>query len=93
MSVVASNPAALWNPAVAAPPVRGYHAAPVAPREKVAGEITQLLAAVRKFCAENFDEESIRALMESDPPFDPKVWARLGAELADRLGLPKVGSV
>ncbi len=41
----------------------------------------QLLAAVRKFCAENFDEESVRALMESDPPFDPTVWARLGAEL------------
>ncbi len=41
----------------------------------------QLRAAVRKFCAENFDEQSVRTLMESDPPFDPKVWTRLGAEL------------
>ena len=36
---------------------------------------------MRKFCAENFDEQSVRTLMESDPPFDPKVWTRLGAEL------------
>ena len=41
----------------------------------------QLRAAVRKFCAENFDEQTVRRLMESDPPFDAKVWARLGAEL------------
>ena len=41
----------------------------------------QLRAAVRKFCAENFDEQTVRNLMESDPPFDPKVWTRLGAEL------------
>ena len=41
----------------------------------------QLRAAVRKFCAENFDEQSVRTLMESEPPFDPKVWTRLGAEL------------
>jgi alkylation response protein AidB-like acyl-CoA dehydrogenase len=41
----------------------------------------QLRAAVRKFCSENFDEQSVRNLMESDPPFDPKVWTRLGAEL------------
>ena len=41
----------------------------------------QLRAAVRKFCAENFDEQTVRRLMESDPPFDPKVWARLGLEL------------
>ena len=44
-------------------------------------EQNQLRAAVRKFCAENFDEQTVRRLMESDPPFDPKVWARLGAEL------------
>lgn len=44
-------------------------------------EQAQLRAAVRKFCAENFDEQTVRTLMESDPPFDPKVWARLGAEL------------
>ena len=37
--------------------------------------------AVRKFCADNFDEQTVRRLMESDPPFDRKVWARLGAEL------------
>jgi RNA polymerase sigma factor (TIGR02999 family) len=47
MSMVDSIPAALWNPAVAAPPLRGYHAAPMAPTEKAAGEITLLLAAVR----------------------------------------------
>ena len=41
----------------------------------------QLRAAVRKFCTENFDEQSVRTLMESEPPFDPKVWTRLGAEL------------
>jgi alkylation response protein AidB-like acyl-CoA dehydrogenase len=44
-------------------------------------EQAQLRAAVRKFCAENFDERSVRTLMESDPPFDAKVWTRLGAEL------------
>ena len=36
---------------------------------------------MRKFSAEHFDEETVRQLMESDPPFDPKVWARLGGEL------------
>ena len=44
-------------------------------------EQNQLRAAVRKFCSENFDEQTVRRLMESDPPFDPKVWARLGSEL------------
>ncbi len=44
-------------------------------------EQNQLRAAVRKFCAENFDEQTVRRLMESDPPFDAKVWARLGSEL------------
>ncbi len=44
-------------------------------------EQNQLRTAVRKFCAENFDEQTVRGLMESDPPFDAKVWARLGSEL------------
>lgn len=44
-------------------------------------EQNQLRAAVRKFCSENFDEQTVRTLMESDPPFDTKTWARLGAEL------------
>ena len=41
----------------------------------------QLRKAVRRFCAENFSEPTVRALMESEPPFDPKVWARLGTKL------------
>jgi alkylation response protein AidB-like acyl-CoA dehydrogenase len=41
----------------------------------------QLKAAVAKFCAENFDEQTVRRLMESDPPFDAAVWTRLGTEL------------
>ena len=41
----------------------------------------QLLEAVRRFSVENFDEQTVRRLMESDPPFDPKAWARLGTEL------------
>jgi alkylation response protein AidB-like acyl-CoA dehydrogenase len=44
-------------------------------------EQAQLRSAVRKFCAENFDEQTVRTLMESDPPFDPKAWGRLGSEL------------
>ena len=44
-------------------------------------EQEQLRSVVRKFCAENFDEQTVRRLMESDPPFDSKVWARLGTEL------------
>lgn len=44
-------------------------------------EQQQLLSAVRRFAAENFDEATIRRLMESDPPFDPKAWNRLGGEL------------
>jgi len=44
-------------------------------------EQAQLRAAVRKFSADNFDESTVRRLMESDPPFDPDVWARLGGEL------------
>jgi len=44
-------------------------------------EQNQLRDAVRKFSADHFAEEKVRQLMESDPPFDQKVWARLGAEL------------
>ncbi len=44
-------------------------------------EQTELRKAVRKFSADNFDEQTVRRLMEADPTFDPKVWARLGAEL------------
>jgi alkylation response protein AidB-like acyl-CoA dehydrogenase len=44
-------------------------------------EQSQLRDAVRKFSAEHFSEEKVRQLMESDPPYDPKVWARLGGEL------------
>ncbi|KUI03715.1 acyl-CoA dehydrogenase family protein [Mycobacterium sp. IS-3022] len=44
-------------------------------------EQAQLRDAVSKFSAEHFAEDNVRRLMESDPPFDPKVWARLGAEL------------
>ena len=40
-----------------------------------------LRTAVRKFCAENFDEAVVRRLMESEPRFDPAVWRRLGSEL------------
>ena len=41
----------------------------------------QLRSTMRDFCAENFDEQTVRRLMESDPTYDPKVWERLGAEL------------
>ena len=44
-------------------------------------EQQQLRGAVRKFCAENFDEPTIRRLMESDVTYDPAVWNRLGSEL------------
>jgi alkylation response protein AidB-like acyl-CoA dehydrogenase len=44
-------------------------------------EQAALRAAVGKFCAENFDEQTVRRLMESDPPFDARVWTRLGTEL------------
>jgi len=48
---------------------------------KFSDEQNQLRAAVRKFSVDHFAEDKIRALMDADPPFDPKVWARLGAEL------------
>ena len=44
-------------------------------------EQQQLRAAVRKFCADNFDEATVRRLMESEPTYDPAVWRRLGSEL------------
>ncbi|KUI26423.1 acyl-CoA dehydrogenase family protein [Mycobacterium sp. GA-2829] len=44
-------------------------------------EQRQLRDAVRGFCADHFDEQTVRRLMESDPPFDPALWARLGGEL------------
>ncbi len=43
------------------------------------GEQGQLRDAVAAFCAEHIDESAVRAQMESDPPFDSKVWARLGS--------------
>ena len=44
-------------------------------------EQQQLRGAVRKFCAENFDEPTVRRLMESDVTYDAAVWNRLGSEL------------
>ena len=44
-------------------------------------EQQQLRGAVRKFCAENFDEPTVRRLMEAEVTYDPAVWRRLGSEL------------
>ena len=44
-------------------------------------EQQQLRTAVRKFSAENFDEATVRRLMESQPRYEPAVWRRLGSEL------------
>ncbi|WUI28790.1 acyl-CoA/acyl-ACP dehydrogenase [Mycobacterium sp. NBC_00419] len=44
-------------------------------------EQQQLRTAVRKFCTDNFDESTVRQLMESEVPFDAAVWHRLGSEL------------
>jgi alkylation response protein AidB-like acyl-CoA dehydrogenase len=56
-------------------------------------EQNQLRDAVRKFSAEHFAEGKTRQLMESDPPFDPKVWARLGGELGVLgLSIPEADS-
>jgi alkylation response protein AidB-like acyl-CoA dehydrogenase len=53
-------------------------------------EQQELRAAVRGFCAEYSDEAAVRQLMESTPPFDQKVWARLGSELGVLgLGVPE----
>jgi RNA polymerase sigma factor (TIGR02999 family) len=48
MSVVVWNAPCLWTAAVADRFARSYHRAPVTSRENSAGEITQLLAAVRE---------------------------------------------
>lgn len=40
-----------------------------------------LRAAVHKFCASNFDEATVRRLMEADVRYDAAVWRRLGTEL------------
>jgi alkylation response protein AidB-like acyl-CoA dehydrogenase len=53
----------------------------VSPEYVFTEEQGELRKAVRKFAAENFDEPAVRRLMESDPTFDAKVWARLGGEL------------
>ncbi|WP_245906517.1 acyl-CoA dehydrogenase family protein [Mycolicibacterium palauense] len=37
--------------------------------------------AVRQFCTAHLGEQAARAQMDADPPFDPRIWARLGAEL------------
>lgn len=47
----------------------------------VTDEQRHLRSTVRKFCAENFDEQTVRRLMESDVRFDATVWSRLGSEL------------
>ena len=44
-------------------------------------EQVQLRSAVRKFAGEQAGETAARRVMESDPPYDAAVWARLGAEL------------
>ncbi|GAA4687161.1 acyl-CoA dehydrogenase family protein [Pseudonocardia yuanmonensis] len=44
-------------------------------------EQRELRAAVRRFAADNADEQTVRRLMESEPGFDPKAWTRLGSEL------------
>jgi alkylation response protein AidB-like acyl-CoA dehydrogenase len=53
-------------------------------------EHRELRAAVRRFCAEHSDESTVRRLMESTPPVDRRVWARLGSELGVLgLGVPE----
>ncbi|MFD4351598.1 acyl-CoA dehydrogenase family protein [Nocardia sp. NPDC058518] len=53
-------------------------------------EQQELRRAVRAFCAENSDEATVRRLMESESPFDPKAWVRLGSELGVLgLGVPE----
>ncbi|MGB3481512.1 MAG: acyl-CoA dehydrogenase family protein [Mycobacterium sp.] len=44
-------------------------------------EQQELRRAVQKFCADNFDEQSVRRLMESTPAYDAHAWTRLGSEL------------
>ncbi|MEV6060967.1 acyl-CoA dehydrogenase family protein [Nocardia asteroides] len=50
----------------------------------------ELRAMVRRFCAEQSDEATVRRLMESTPAMDHKAWARLGTELGVLgLGVPE----
>ncbi|MHA6628626.1 acyl-CoA dehydrogenase family protein [Pseudonocardia sichuanensis] len=44
-------------------------------------EQQDLRSAVRQFCADRFDEATVRRLMDSDTGHDPALWARLGGEL------------
>ncbi len=44
-------------------------------------EQQDLRSAVRQFCADRFDEATVRRLMESDTGHDAALWARLGGEL------------
>jgi alkylation response protein AidB-like acyl-CoA dehydrogenase len=44
-------------------------------------EQQDLRRAVRQFCAERLDEDTVRRLMESEAGYDPALWARLGGEL------------
>jgi alkylation response protein AidB-like acyl-CoA dehydrogenase len=44
-------------------------------------EQQDLRAAVRRFCADRFDEATVRRLADSDTGHDATLWARLGGEL------------
>jgi alkylation response protein AidB-like acyl-CoA dehydrogenase len=44
-------------------------------------EQRDLRKAVRQFCAQKFDGENVRRMMESELCHDPQVWRRLGEEL------------
>jgi alkylation response protein AidB-like acyl-CoA dehydrogenase len=44
-------------------------------------EQQDLRRAVRQFCAERLDEDTVRRLMESEAGYDRAIWTRLGAEL------------
>jgi len=55
-------------------------------------EQKQLRQAVKRFCAEHFDETAVRRIMAAEPPVDAKLWARLGAELGVLgLSVPDAG--
>ncbi|MDY6996899.1 MAG: acyl-CoA dehydrogenase family protein [Actinomycetota bacterium] len=64
----------------------------VEPQYVFSDEQGQLRDAVAEFCAEFIDESAVRAVMEADPPFDAKIWSRLGTELGV-LGLSAPESV
>jgi alkylation response protein AidB-like acyl-CoA dehydrogenase len=44
-------------------------------------EQQDLRRGVRQFCAQRFDEATVRRLMDGEPGHDPALWARLGGEL------------